>query len=250
MDASRRFFVFAVIAPFLGQNGFGQITLSGTANCSIPYNVNGQTLDVYRAAGLWYEYMVSFDEVLYNGINNVTIRGTYPGTNSSCSGSYFATFWLNFYTTNAAGNGLTCGGLWQQGNLTVDGKRHVMTLFAATDTELFNLTFTTLFNDYNVLEIVYTCNDFPVPTDNICRDPSFWVFVRIQPTLLTDVQKTYIQNTVNDILKPMCRSFADMKLVGNTPSANLPPCNSGQGSPAFPAIFAAAMPKVCTPVGI
>ncbi|XP_055355677.1 uncharacterized protein LOC129601007 [Paramacrobiotus metropolitanus] len=217
--------------------------------CNVPYKVRGQKLDISRAKGIWFEYMVNFEEAIYNGFNNVTIRGLYPGTNS-----YHATWWLNFYTPNTGGNGYSCGGLWQQGNVTADGKRTVMTLFSATDTEIYNLTFTTLFNDYKLVEIVFICNDFPVPTNNICQDSSFWVFTRIQPTLLTTVQKNYIQNVVNSVLAPMCRSYADMKLVGNLPSTTgLPACRSGQGNPALPAIFAAAMPKpcaTCAPLGV
>ncbi|XP_055356825.1 uncharacterized protein LOC129601917 [Paramacrobiotus metropolitanus] len=242
------FLVVLILFSFLHVS-FGQSACAGV--CKAPLYVTGQTIDVYRANGLWYEYMVGFDQVAYNIVKNGTVRGTYPGSpvNACTSCAYFATWWINFYqpaVANQTGpNALyNCTAIWHQGNMTTAGKRYAVSLYFDMNSEIVNITTTILFTDYDTVEIVYGCDDYPTNADGTCSAPSFWVFTRVKPPLLTDAQRSYIRDKVDKYLKPLCYSHAEMKFSGfDLNLNNLPPCNIAQGSPGpFPSRFLATMP--------
>ncbi|XP_055356829.1 uncharacterized protein LOC129601921 [Paramacrobiotus metropolitanus] len=217
--------------------------------CHNPLYVVGQTVDVYRVNGIWYEYMVGFDQVATNIVKNGTVRGTYPGAQSSCTTcSYFATWWINYYIPAVAGQTgpnaqYNCTAIWHQGNMTTAGKRYAVSLYNDPNSDIFNITTTILFTDYDTVEIVYGCDDFPLNTDGTCTNVLYWVFTRVQAPLLTAAQRSYIQDKVDTYLKPLCYSYAQMKFSGfDLTLKNLPPCNIAQGSPPFPPRFAATVP--------
>lgn len=102
------------------------------------------------------------------------------------------------------------------------------------------LTFTTLFTDYNLVQILYHCNT--ENTDGVhCDEPHLWIYSRIKPPLLSKVQKSYIKNVADYYLSTVCRTAKDLDLAQWDLEIDDPPCNVAAGTPPLPAGFAAVL---------
>lgn len=99
---------------------------------------------------------------------------------------------------------------------------------------------TTLFTDYNLVQILYRCN-----TENAdgvhCDEPHFWVYSRIKPPMLTQIQKNYIKSVADYYLAPMCRTSKDLDPTTWNLAVVDPPCNAGAGYPPWPTDWAAIL---------
>ncbi|XP_055356828.1 uncharacterized protein LOC129601920 [Paramacrobiotus metropolitanus] len=230
--------VFAVIQVSLTQQ-----------RCNIPVNPTGmQNVDVPRVNGIWYEYGVSFDQVGWNIMKNGTIRGVWPGEIGQQK--YAATWWINFYQPvdpgrNTSNDAMKCAALWHHGNMTSQGKRYAVSVYFDSTSALANITTTILYTDYDTVEIVAGCDDYPVPADNICRQPLFWVFTRVKSPLLTPTQRQFVNSAIERYLAPFCLTMRDIRFSGfDVNMRNLPSCNIAQGTPGpFPRHFQVTMPN-------
>lgn len=101
------------------------------------------------------------------------------------------------------------------------------------------MTYTTLFTDYNVVQLLYRCH-VPNSDDLQCKEPHFWINTRVKPPLLTAVQKSYIDKMANYYLAEVCRSTADMSSTPWDLSIDRPACSANAGTTEIPKIFAAA----------
>ncbi|XP_055356826.1 uncharacterized protein LOC129601918 [Paramacrobiotus metropolitanus] len=227
--------------------------------CNVPYNPSSTLpqIDVQKVNGIWYEYAVGFDQVGWNIVKNGTVRGIWPMDRNGQQ-KYAATWWINYYipvdpARNTSNDAMKCTAIWHHGNMTSQGKRYAMSVYGDINSQMVNITTTIIFTDYTTVEIVAGCDDYPAPTDNICREPLFWVFTRVKPPTLTPQQKQYVDNSIDTYLRPLCRGIRDMRFSGwNLPmEPRLPPCNIAQGTPVpfpWPAGSAAFQSSMPTPL--
>ncbi|XP_055355174.1 uncharacterized protein LOC129600656 isoform X2 [Paramacrobiotus metropolitanus] len=198
-------------------------------------------------------YNASTDPSSYNLIQNATILFPLPSTSSSgCGGgaptSYAITWMYNGYMPgNSPSDPLTCIAIWQQGNLSSDGRRHVVAQFDTAPPFNFlytNYTYTNLFTDYTLMQVLYRC-DIPNPDGVNCDQPFVWVHTRIKPPLLTAAQRQYIQATADPLIAPIaCGKFkmADISPSKWDLSKTSPPCNVADNQPPMSSEFRATLP--------
>ncbi|XP_055344934.1 uncharacterized protein LOC129592831 [Paramacrobiotus metropolitanus] len=212
----------------------------------VPLNPRGQPVSVPDTMGLWYEYRfrngpAATDQSGTNVRINQTILAMFP----TQPASYVVTRWYNFLVQDNPTDPVTCDAIVQQGNWTSDGRRQVLS--AGAGAPITNVTYINLFTDYNLLQILYRC-ETPNPDGQHCDQPFMWINTRIQPPLLSDCQKAYIQNMVNFYLADICRGFNDTSATEWNMALTLP-CNVAQGTPPLPADFAATLPQNIAVVG-
>ncbi|XP_055355192.1 uncharacterized protein LOC129600674 [Paramacrobiotus metropolitanus] len=130
-----------------------------------------------------------------------------------------------------------------QGNYSSDGRRTVLVQFDG-DTTLNNFTYTNLFTDYKLVQILFRCGVFN-PDGKNCNEPYFWIHTRIPGPLLTTTQKQYIENAVNYYMpRANCGKFkfADIAPTKWDLTKTGPPCNSSANQPPLPKEIRATMP--------
>ncbi|XP_055355170.1 uncharacterized protein LOC129600654 [Paramacrobiotus metropolitanus] len=221
------------------------------AGTKVPIVVAGQPLvDLERAVGLWHEYYhldggTAADASAYNLVMNSTVLGAYPQPGPTKS--YFTSWNYNGYWPQdfPATTNLKCSIISQYGNLTSDGKRKVIANFGQDPNELLSYTYTNLFTDYKLFQVLYRCNT-PNADGKNCDDVMAWVHTKVPPPQLTTTQKSYIEKASDWYLAQICKKFSDLipsRWDMSLPVGLNPACNMALGTgPALPAKLAAAIP--------